>query len=189
MELRADDRRARWRLGAAACRLHRPDRRLGFLLGRRILITGASGGVGRFAVQLAARAGAEVVAVARQDFSDELADLGADQIIDQPKDLSGAVDAVINLVGGEMLVEAYQRLRDVEATLISIGRVSRQAAVFPPDVLAGDRRSIQPFYLYADTHRLADDLAWLAKEATTAGSIRGSAGADHGSKLRTPSPP
>lgn len=38
-------------------------RRMGQLLGRRVMITGASGGVGRYAVQLAARAGAEVVAI------------------------------------------------------------------------------------------------------------------------------
>ncbi|HET6259246.1 MAG TPA: hypothetical protein VFE39_11400 [Pseudonocardia sp.] len=37
-------------------------RRLGFLTGRRVLITGASGGVGGYAVQLAASAGAHVIA-------------------------------------------------------------------------------------------------------------------------------
>jgi NADPH:quinone reductase len=139
-------------------------RRLGLLLGHRVLITGASGGVGRFAVQLAARAGAEVVAVARPDFRDELAALGAAQIIDRPAHLSGTADAAIDLVGGETLVEAYRQLREMGATLVSVGRASRQAAVFPPDVLTGDRRSIQTFYLYSDTHRLADDMAWLAAE-------------------------
>src|SRR5712692_4934927 len=37
----------------------------GMLLGRRVLVTGASGGVGYFAVQLAARAGASVVGISR----------------------------------------------------------------------------------------------------------------------------
>lgn len=142
----------------------RAMRRLGLLLGRRVMITGASGGVGRFAVQLAARAGAEVVAIAREDFSDELANLGAALTIDQPKNLSETVDAAIDLVGGEMLVQAYQRLGEFGTTLVSVGRASGQNAVFPPDVLAGDQRSIQTFYLYADTHRLAEDMTWLATE-------------------------
>jgi hypothetical protein len=35
---------------------------------------------------------------------------------------------------------------------------------FPPDVIAGDRRSIQTFYLYAGTVGLADDMTWLATQ-------------------------
>jgi NADPH:quinone reductase len=139
-------------------------RRLGSLLGRRVMITGASGGVGRFAVQLAAQAGAEVVAVAREQFADDLARLGAAQTISEPQQLDGTVDAAVDLVGGDILVQSYQRLRHRESTLISVGRASRQNITFPPDVIAGDRRSIQTFYLYADTVGLSDDMTWLATQ-------------------------
>lgn len=137
-------------------------RRLGLVLGRRVLITGASGGVGRFAVQLAARAGAEVVAVARDEYAEELARLGAARTISRPQQLAGTVDAAIDLVGGDVLVQAYRRLRDQGGALISVGRASREPIVFGPDAIAGDRTSIQTFYLYADTTGLADDMTWLA---------------------------
>ena len=53
-------------LPAAGVTALRALRRLAPVAGRRVLITGASGGVGRFAVQLAADAGAHVVAVGRE---------------------------------------------------------------------------------------------------------------------------
>jgi len=60
-------------------------RAVGPLLGRRVLITGASGGVGQFAVQLAARAGAYVIAsVGSADRGEGLATKGADQVVARP---------------------------------------------------------------------------------------------------------
>lgn len=57
-------------------------RRLGPVLGRRVLVTGASGGVGRFAVQLAARAGAHVIAsVGSPERAEGLQALGAGEIL------------------------------------------------------------------------------------------------------------
>ena len=50
----------------------------GFVVGKRVLVTGASGGVGRFAIQLAKLAGAHVTAVARR--TGGLAELGADEV-------------------------------------------------------------------------------------------------------------
>jgi NADPH2:quinone reductase len=50
----------------------------GFILGKRVLVTGASGGVGRFAVQLAHLAGAHVTALARRTAG--LTELGADEV-------------------------------------------------------------------------------------------------------------
>ncbi len=82
----------------------------GFVLGRRVLVTGASGGVGRFAVQLAARAGAHVTAVSRNaERARGLRELGASEVV---FDLDGDAryDAVVEGVGGATLGAVLQRV-------------------------------------------------------------------------------
>ena len=64
----------------------------GNLAGRRVLVTGASGGVGRFQVQLAARDGAHVAAVAASRHSADLRVLGAAEIMPTPAAASGLYD-------------------------------------------------------------------------------------------------
>lgn len=71
----------------------------------RVLITGASGGVGSAAVQLAKRRGAEVIAVCAAAKADEVRALGADRTIDRNADLASvlgknSVDVVVDIVGG-----------------------------------------------------------------------------------------
>lgn len=71
----------------------------------RVLITGASGGVGSAAVQLARRRGAEVIAVAGAGKAKTLIALGATTVIDRNADLvaslgSDSIDVVVDLVGG-----------------------------------------------------------------------------------------
>ncbi len=73
--------------------------------GERVLVTGASGGVGSAAVQLAKRRGAEVVAVASASKVEEVRSLGADTVVPREADLERtlgreAVDVVIDVVGG-----------------------------------------------------------------------------------------
>ncbi len=79
--------------------------RIGLSAGERVLITGASGGVGSAAVQLAKRRGAQVVAMAGADKADAVRALGADQVIPRDAELkalfgSEHFDAALDIVGG-----------------------------------------------------------------------------------------
>ncbi|MFC3085589.1 alcohol dehydrogenase family protein [Tabrizicola soli] len=70
-----------------------------------VLITGASGGVGSSAVQLAKLRGATVIALAGKSKTEEVLAIGADRVIDRDADLvkelgKGSVDVVLDLVGG-----------------------------------------------------------------------------------------
>jgi NADPH:quinone reductase-like Zn-dependent oxidoreductase len=79
--------------------------------GQTVLIHGAGGGVGTFAVQLAHAAGARVVATGREWSRSLVTELGADAFIDldhQPFEAAaGAVDLVLDLVGGDILQRSW----------------------------------------------------------------------------------
>ncbi len=71
-----------------------------------VLITGASGGVGSAAVQLARRRGADVVAVAGASKAEAVADMGASTVVHRGDDVvarlgAGTVDVVVDLVAGD----------------------------------------------------------------------------------------
>lgn len=100
-------------------------RRLGSVVGRRVLITGASGGVGRLAVQLAARAGAHVIAaVGSVERGVGLPELGANEVVVGLQDVA-PVYGVLEHVGGTMLTDAFHLLTD-GGRVISVGAASGQ---------------------------------------------------------------
>jgi NADPH:quinone reductase-like Zn-dependent oxidoreductase len=80
--------------------------------GQTILIHGAAGGVGVFAVQLARWAGAQVIATASQRNRDFLCELGANEIIDYTttrfEEVVQGVDFVFDTVGGDTLHRSWQ---------------------------------------------------------------------------------
>jgi NADPH:quinone reductase-like Zn-dependent oxidoreductase len=85
-------------------------------VGATVLVTGASGGVGSAAVQLAAARGANVVAVAGAAKADAVRACGAAHVIgrnDDPCEVSGrdAFDAVIDVVGGDVWPRLLDALR------------------------------------------------------------------------------
>jgi NADPH:quinone reductase len=82
----------------------------GLVLGKRVLVTGATGGVGRLAVQLAREAGARVTALARDPVAsgELLRSLGAADVVDT---VDGDFDLAIDAVGGETFAAAIEHLR------------------------------------------------------------------------------
>jgi NADPH:quinone reductase-like Zn-dependent oxidoreductase len=71
--------------------------------GQRVLIVGAGGGVGGFAVQLAKHAGAHVIATASPRSAATVAELGADEVVDYTaapvvEQITEPVDVLLNLV-------------------------------------------------------------------------------------------
>jgi NADPH:quinone reductase-like Zn-dependent oxidoreductase len=82
----------------------------------RLLIHGAAGGVGSFAVQLARSKEARVYATASDQDSAYLKGLGAEQVINYKaerfEEKLRDLDAVIDLIGGETLARSYQVLKN-----------------------------------------------------------------------------
>ncbi|MFF2325307.1 MULTISPECIES: zinc-binding dehydrogenase [unclassified Streptomyces] len=156
--------------GASALRaLHR----LGPIIGRRILITGATGGVGRYAVQLARSGGAHVVASTGNPdaHGDSLRALGAHEVVAGPTEVGVPVDGVVDLVGGTQLVDAFGMLAE-RGTLVSVGHAATgEGENFPYGTFFGDQgrhdRSVVTFFLLACTD-LAPDLTWLAGQVAAA---------------------
>jgi NADPH:quinone reductase-like Zn-dependent oxidoreductase len=111
---------------AAGVTALRALRRLGALEGRRVLITGASGGVGSFAVQLAARAGAHVVALAgSRQRAQGLTELGAAEVVTSLDAITQPVYAALDNVGGRTLSQAYGLL-EPDGCVQSVGMASQE---------------------------------------------------------------
>jgi NADPH:quinone reductase-like Zn-dependent oxidoreductase len=82
----------------------------GDLLGRRILITAANGGVGRFQTELASVAGARVTAVADPRHAKELLALGAATVVAATADADDGYHLVADSVGGDSLSAALAKV-------------------------------------------------------------------------------
>jgi NADPH:quinone reductase len=140
----------------------------GFIVGKRVLITGASGGVGRFAIQLATLGGAHVTAVARR--GDGLAQLGADEIVPE-LDVEGEdFDVILDGIGGPVLGLALQRVAR-RGTVISFASTVSEPVSYPTRELFSRAPGARLIGLYifaelehtrsasADLHRLAELVA------------------------------
>jgi len=131
--------------------------------GQRILIHGASGGVGSFAVQFARLANAYVIATTSAKNIDIVKSLGANEVIDyQNEDFSKkvtGVDLVLDVVGGDTQSKSWQVIRK-GGTLVS--------------TVGADEKTGKQFNVHAVSFRLVSNGARLhqIRELINAGLVR-----------------
>jgi NADPH:quinone reductase-like Zn-dependent oxidoreductase len=108
--------------------------------GQRVLINGASGGVGTFAVQLAKVFGADVTAVCRARNADLVRSLGADRIVDYTREdftrAGDTYDVVLDLVANRSLTALRRVLTPAGTLVLSGGGVSTGGQLIGPIGLA-----------------------------------------------------
>jgi NADPH:quinone reductase-like Zn-dependent oxidoreductase len=135
------------------------------LLGKRVLVTGAAGGVGNLAVQLAARSGARVTAVAGSAERARVLDgLGAAEIVTDIAAATGRFGLILEAVGGASLKAAIG-LIEAKGTIVVYGNSSGEDTPLNfRDFAEHQNARIQGFHYFTSEpeERFAPDLALLA---------------------------
>ncbi|MFG3339143.1 NADP-dependent oxidoreductase [Glycomyces sp. NPDC048151] len=123
--------------------------------GERILINGAGGGVGGYAVQLANRAGASVTATASPRSTERVRSYGPDRIIDHTE------RAVTEALAGERFDKVLQLVRSTPEETAALAALTADGGVFasattpgPQDLGRGVR--MEQVYVRSDAKRLTD---------------------------------
>jgi NADPH:quinone reductase len=133
------------------------------LLGKRVLITGAAGGVGHLAVQLAARSGARVSAVVgNPERGRHLR--GADEIIEGIDKVQGLFGLILESAGGASLTAAIGHIEAKGAIVIFGNSSGEPTTISFRDFAERPNARIQSFSYFTSEpeERFAPDLALLA---------------------------
>lgn len=134
------------------------------LLGKRVLITGAAGGVGNLAVQLAARSGARVTAVVGSAARAAVLDgLGAAEVVIAIEQAQGRYALILESAGGASLTAAIERV-EAKGVVVIYGNSSGEAT--PLDFrMFGDHQNarLQGFHYFTcePEEKFGPDLALL----------------------------
>jgi NADPH:quinone reductase-like Zn-dependent oxidoreductase len=145
--------------------------------GQRVLINGASGGVGTFAVQIAKALGAHVTAVCSTRNVEQARSLGADEVIDYTKeDLTkkGRRYDVILDVAATGSLASRRRALQADGTLVGVGSANNDgtasiaAGLLQTAVMSRFGNQKMPFFLAKNSK---DDLLFL-KGLIEAGKVR-----------------
>jgi NADPH:quinone reductase-like Zn-dependent oxidoreductase len=135
--------------------------------GQQVLVNGASGGVGTFAVQIAKAFGAQVTGVCSARNADLVRSIGADHVIDYAREdftrTGRRYDVVFDLVGNRTLADCRRALTPAGTLILSGGGVSRGGSLVGPLGLIIRGRLLSGFV----RHRLVILTAKQSKENLT----------------------
>ncbi|MBN9221996.1 MAG: zinc-binding dehydrogenase [Mesorhizobium sp.] len=134
----------------------------GDLAGLKVLITGASGAVGRFQVQIAREQGGLVTAVAASRHEEDLRQLGAGRVVASIDLATGPFSLITESVGGESLARAIEQVAP-GGTIVMFGSSSGELTPigFRQFVPGHEGARLQTFAYYASGPSIGADIALL----------------------------
>ena len=134
----------------------------GDLEGQQVLITGASGAVGRFQIQLAREQGATVTAIAAARHTEDLRGLGAQQVVESIELAKGPFSLITESVGGQSLAHAIARVAP-GGTIVMFGSSSGELTPvgFRQFVPGHEGTRLQTFAYYTSGSGIGADIASL----------------------------
>ncbi|MFA6157689.1 zinc-binding dehydrogenase [Mesorhizobium sp.] len=132
------------------------------LAGQKILITGASGAVGRFQIQIAREQGASVTAIAAACHADDLRSLGAGRVVESIELAEGPFSLITESVGGPSLAHAIERVSP-GGTIVMFGSSSGELTPigFRQFVPGHEGARLQTFAYYTSGSAIGADIAAL----------------------------
>jgi NADPH:quinone reductase-like Zn-dependent oxidoreductase len=134
------------------------------LLGKRVLITGAAGGVGHLAVQLAAKSGARVTAVVgRPERAAGMQELGAAEVVIGIDQAQGPFGLILESAGGASLAAALHLIEAKGAVVVYGNSSGEPTSMGFADFRGGQNARLQSFFYFTSgpEEQFASDLALL----------------------------
>jgi NADPH2:quinone reductase len=143
----------------------------GSLLGKPVLVTGASGGVGQYQVQLAALSGAVVTAVAREQIAPLLTGYGAVSVVTTTAAAAGVYELITESIGGESLLAALTKIAP-GGTVVVLGTSSgEKSPIDVYDFIGHENARLVSYLSYAAPDPVSEDLETLVA-LTADGKLR-----------------